>query len=277
MLRQRLDAIALRGYALLATFAVWTYRHWQQILIFVLCLALILMQSCQSRATRLSVPEEYLIYLPYAPMTQFSGHGVVGSPVKELGADWYYHYGYCDPPCVPMDSAETVGFKGWCAPVIMLGNESELPQWTGRPTIPIENLVAQSFILRTYCPDAYIIALNFSHLPQGLEYAREFISRGGEYDSLGFHVYTDSWIDAANYIDYIKSVFPNTPLCLTEVNTVSSDVENFRMLLNAIHTRLTCSAVFMACWSCEGQSDIFDLQRTDGTLTPKGEIFAKMQ
>lgn len=242
--------------------------------VLIILAALLLLGRCAATVRQTTVPQTYTIYFPFVPQTQFAGHGVAGVPVAELGADWYYVYGWCAPPCVPMDSAEMVGFRGWCADTIMLGNEPELAQWTGRPVIPVENLVAQSFILRANCPDAYIVALNFSGTPQGLEYAKEFIARGGEYDTLGFHAYCESWQDCAAYIDYIKSVFPNTPLCLSEFNSVYEDLDNWRNLLDAVHIRLACSAVFLVCWECEGQDDLFDLQTPKGTLTPKGLVFS---
>lgn len=232
------------------------------------------------------VPQKYIYYFPITirPPGLF-GHGVAGVPNRGLKADWYYVYGYCSSPCVPMYVAyqyPDFGGETWCASIALFLNEPELAQANGlRPPIDAAWAIEYSHRIRAQCPDTWLISANVSQTPMGKRWLDAYLEGGGEYDQIGFHVYCWDIETCTNHIDTYLRDYPDLSLCMTEWNTAETNDRTalFEPVFTYIHSHLGCSAVFMTCWSCESPQwwSNFDLQTTEGALTEKGKIFNFIQ
>jgi hypothetical protein len=161
--------------------------------------------------------------------------------------------------------------QGWCAPNQLLFNEPTNSDPAAGYKISVEDAVEVSRAIRQECPHTYIVAVNFMQTDEGIEWAQDYIALGGEYDMLGYHIYC---VDAQACIDYIERIRRDfeEPLCLTEYGTVTEDVPNFKKLVDYVTKNLACSAVFTSYWEAQ---PVFNMQYADGSLTPKGLIFAR--
>jgi hypothetical protein len=249
----RLETLALRLYALLASMSILVYRHRAKILLAVLLLVIILWRI-DSQTARYSSKQVYTYYLPTVMRpVGLAGKGIAswtaGKYQAELGAAWFYTWSFCDAPgCVPMSRDWSLPPK--CPELLLAGNEPNSIEPYGAPTTP-QDAAAKSQAIRAACPSTLIIAGNVA-LPEflgqtGIEWTRQYIDAGGQYDQLGIHAYASPNGNSAQVIGYLEdfvAAFPKERICVTESGTFNNSAETFGELMQYLTTHFDCLAVY---------------------------------
>jgi hypothetical protein len=279
--------ILLRLYALAAICAVWTWRNRAYILLAV-AIALVsvaLTTRCETIVNDKTVTANYTYYLPSVMRPSgLIGKGVAswsgGKYQRELDADWFYIWAWCDAPgCVPMS-------RGWalppkCSDLLLVGNEPNSIEPYGATTSP-ESAAMASWAIRAQCPATWLIAGNVA-LPEfwgmtGIEWIRRYIAAGGEYDQLGLHAYVSPNGNAQQAITYLEdavTAFPGERMCVTETGTFNNSAETFAELLSYVEMNFGCLGIYTdRDPSGTVYSTGMSLVDADGALTEYGYIFA---
>lgn len=255
-----------------------------------MCRILILLLALLTRSATmpmiLNVLTTYQVFMPLVAQSQKPlGMGLAWATIEPYGvavkADWWYRGGIFDDPSGTPSYPNLGSLYGasQCRAWMLIFNEPDPGgnlEWTYSP----QDAAGQSRRVRQLCPTAQLIAGNVSQY--GLDWLRQYVALGGEYDWLGFHCYT-RWEteDCILQIQAFQSAFPNERLCLTEWNFVSHDPPTpseryqFGLYLEFVQNNFSqCSAVFTDRYVDAGGNSN-SLLNADGTLNQIGVIYAE--
>jgi hypothetical protein len=245
--------VLLRLYALVASMSIMAYRHRAKILLFALFLIIILWRI-DSRTVRYSSKQIYTYYLPTVMRpVGLAGKGIAswtgGKYQAELGAEWFYTWSFCDAPgCVPMSRDWSLPPK--CPELLLAGNEPNSIEPYGAPTTP-QDASIKSQAIRAACPSTLIIAGNVA-LPEflgmtGIEWTRQYIDAGGQYDQLGAHCYVspNGNVDQCRTAlgDFVAA-FPKERVCVTESGVFNNSAETFGELMQYLTAHFDCIGIY---------------------------------
>lgn len=222
----------------------------------------------------------YTLFLPITARALSFRHGLAGGNYyRELNADWYYTWGWCEMNCVPM-------VKFWqlppaCPTWLMLGNEPDGAEASGGAPIDPTEAAAISRTIRAQCPATQFIV--GGTIQAGIQWLDSYIASHGEYDRLATHCYSREYAETCELLlTQFAQHFAGIPFCVTEWNILGANppsevrVREFTRLLYFIQGLTDCSAVFTDVQGYPWWGEGIDASLvTAGELNALGQAYAR--